>query len=125
MYIVTFTAHQQRNMVRTPPLFWGWRRHWFGIRCCAAVGRNNRHAVAAKGGTTDTAAVGRNDQHAVAAQGGTTDTTDAYATRIGRFGAREKHGKDNSTKNSGYIPWTQSGSATQTRQLLLLAVDYS
>ena len=28
MYIVTFTAHQQRNMVRTPPLFWGWRRHW-------------------------------------------------------------------------------------------------
>ena len=27
MYIVTFTAHQQRNMVRTPPLFWGWRRH--------------------------------------------------------------------------------------------------
>ena len=27
MYIVTFTAHQQRNMVRTPPLFWSWRRH--------------------------------------------------------------------------------------------------
>ena len=27
MYIVTFTAHQQRNMVRTPPLFWGWRCH--------------------------------------------------------------------------------------------------
>ena len=22
MYIVTFTAHQQRNMVRIPPLFW-------------------------------------------------------------------------------------------------------
>ena len=34
MYIVTFTAHQQRNMVRTPPLFWGWRRHWLlGILC--------------------------------------------------------------------------------------------
>ena len=27
MYIITFTAHQQRNMVRTLPLFWGWRRH--------------------------------------------------------------------------------------------------
>ena len=23
MYIVTFTAHQQRNMVRTPPHFFG------------------------------------------------------------------------------------------------------
>ena len=31
MYIVTFTAHQQRNMVRTPPLFWGWRRHCMNV----------------------------------------------------------------------------------------------
>ena len=31
MYIVTFSAHLQRNMVWTPPLFWGWRRHCSNI----------------------------------------------------------------------------------------------
>ena len=38
MYIITFTAHQQRKMVRTPT-FLGWRRHclwgndndWWGM----------------------------------------------------------------------------------------------
>ena len=26
-----FYCHQQRNIVRIPHFFWGWRRHWIGL----------------------------------------------------------------------------------------------